>query len=65
MKAGKQGPHGEPRTPPAGLMQALGWDLSPLRPEEHDRTQAARWIAAVTMVNAYRDGVADADAEAQ
>ena len=48
-------------------MQALSWNLAPLRPEEHDRTQASRWIAAIKMVNAYHEGVraADIDAEAK
>lgn len=49
---------------PVGLDRALMWHLGALRPEEYDTTVAARWVAAVTLVNAYRDGIADADSEA-
>lgn len=52
------------QSPPDGLMRALGWDLSNPRPDEWGRMDAARWTEAINLVNAYHEGVQDAQAEA-
>lgn len=50
--------------PPDGLMRALSWDLSPMRPDEHGRADAARWTEAINLVGSYREGAADVEQEA-
>ena len=51
--------------PPPGLMQALWFDMSPMRPDEWARTDAQRWRSAIAMRNAYHAGEQDAKGEAE
>ena len=51
--------------PPDGLIEALSWDLSPLRPWEYWRVDAREWSRAVAMRNAYDEGRRDADDDAE
>lgn len=46
-------------------MPYLAWDLSPVRPWEWWQIEAGEWIEAQAVQAAYRDGIADAKAEAK
>lgn len=46
--------------PPPGLIQALSFDLSPMRPDEWLNANAELWNEALQLRNAYDAGAAEA-----